>query len=80
MRKAQDRPFARGREGIERRRLHFDRQDTGRLRCPDRIGGLAERRIRRPGGPDLDRHAGSGERGSSEPNQAPSAAIVCGGR
>ena len=80
VREAEHRPIACGGKGIERRRFHFDRQDAGFLGGRDRLGRLAKRRIRRPGGADLRRHARRSQGLLSKPDQALVGQAVLGGR
>ncbi len=49
MGEAEDRLTARPGEGVERRRLHLDRQDIQIAAALDCHGGFPERRVGRPG-------------------------------
>jgi hypothetical protein len=67
MREAQHGLRARRGEGIEARRFHLDRKNPGLGRRLDRRMRFAERRIRRPAGPNLD---GNNCFGENVPHQA----------
>jgi len=79
MGEAEHRPAARRGEGIERGRLHLDREDAGVHRRVDRLCRLAEGCVRGPAGADLHRDAGLAERLPAQAHQARVClAVVCG--